>query len=70
MNTLMNFIFATTAIILMLCTIVEIILGNGFDGLMVRQAFPWLIAGWCIWLCSFYGVRKIVNKIDDENGYS
>jgi len=61
-----DLIFLTSMILLILCTLAEIILGRGFGGFMMRQSFPWLIAGWCLWLGLFYAYRKINKKYEDE----
>ena len=55
---IVTILFLVFAIILILCTIVEIILAGGIGELVMQSSLPWLIAGWCIWLAAFYAVRK------------
>ena len=67
---IMTIIFLIFALVLMLCTIAEILLAGGTGGMIMRQSFPWLIAGWCFWLGLFYVYRKINKKLeDDQNDY-
>ena len=62
-------VFTFAAIMLMLCTIIELALSrNTAGGILMQSSLPWLIAGWCIWLAGFYVVRKW-NKSKDEYEY-
>jgi len=62
MNDYVSLIFGIFAVVLILCTVIELVLGGGFGGLVLRQSFPWLISGWCIWLAGFYVTRKFTKE--------
>ena len=66
-KTLIFSIFGIFLVVLMLCTIVELFLAGGFNGLLNKPSLPWLIAGWCIFLASFYGVRKFYRITDEQD---
>jgi len=65
MNIFWDILFVIFLTVLLICTIIEIALAGGFDGLLLRQSFPWLIAGWCIWIAGFYAVRKMSKGEND-----
>ena len=67
MNIILSIVFGIVATILILCTIIELALAGGFSGLIIRQSFPWLISGWCIWLVGFYVCRKYSREENEDD---
>lgn len=63
---IMTIIFLIVAIVLMICTVIELILAGGTSGIILRTSFPWLIAGWSLWLGLFYAYRKINKRLEDD----
>jgi len=66
---IMTIIFLIAVVVLMICTVIEIILAGGTGGLILKPSFAWLIAGWSLWLGLFYAYRKINKKLEDDIKY-
>lgn len=67
---IMTLIFLISAVVLMICTVIELMLAGGTGGMILRPSFAWLIAGWSLWLGLFYAYRKINKKLEKEDDYN
>jgi len=66
---IMTLAFLVSAILLMLITLIEIGLAGGVNEMTMQSSLPWLIAGWCIWLATFYAYRKWGKIEEYDDGY-